>query len=119
MFNKVASLPQDFQHSKLLQLSSWMTLRKLNKNIDVMVIDMIEGTHKHDLNLKIEKWSSGTYTAQVVEVPSIIVQAETKAQLIDEVKVAFEGYIKAFPDEHNKLFHSQEHIEYEHLNITV
>jgi predicted RNase H-like HicB family nuclease len=84
-----------------------------------MLVAMSEGTHKHDLNLKIEKWSSGMYTAQVVEIPSIIVQAESKDKLLNEVKTAFEGYLKAFPEEHDKLFHSQEDIEYEHLNITV
>ncbi len=60
---------------------------------------------KHDLSFHIRKESKG-YSAQCIEFPSIITQADTKKELQENMTDAANGYFKAFPEEYQKL-HNQ------------
>ena len=50
---------------------------------------------KHDLSFHIRKESKG-YSAQCIEFPSIITQADTKKELQENMTDAANGYFKAF-----------------------
>jgi predicted RNase H-like HicB family nuclease len=68
--------------------------------------------HNHQVNVKIQISTSGVYVAQVVEIPSIIVQCEKKEDIREEITEAINGYFDAFPEEHDKMnAHNKEILE--------
>lgn len=79
-----------------------------------------ESGHNHDITLKIVKGVTGVYVAQVGEIPGIIVQAETKEKLVNELKKSLALYFEAFPAEHDKIFHAGESaVEYQRLEVPI
>lgn len=72
--------------------------------------------HTHSLTLKITKGVTGVHIAQVMEIPGIIVQAESKAKLENELKKSLDLYFEAFPAEHDKIFHDA---EYQRLEVPI
>jgi predicted RNase H-like HicB family nuclease len=76
--------------------------------------------HPHDITLKITKGVTGVYVGQVVEIPGIIVQAETQEQLIEEFKKSLDLYFTAFPEEHDKIFHADgAQVEYQKIPVSI
>jgi hypothetical protein len=64
--------------------------------------------HRHNLTLNIEKGlDESIIIGQIAEIPSIIVQAVNKTELHKAAITAVKGYLKAFPDEHDKIFHGK------------
>jgi len=57
---------------------------------------------KHTLSFHTRKEAKG-YSAQCIEFPSIITQADTKKELDANITDAVNGYFEAFPDEKEKL----------------
>ncbi len=53
---------------------------------------------KNKLSFAIRKEEMG-FSAQCIEFPSIITQADTEAELMERINDAVEGYFKAFPEE--------------------
>lgn len=51
------------------------------------------------------------FSAQVVELPGCISQGKSKKEALANVKEAIEGYLEAFPEEHNQLKHKPELVE--------
>jgi predicted RNase H-like HicB family nuclease len=75
------------------------------------------GDHHH-LTLEISKGAYGdVYIAQVKEIPGLIVQADSKDKLEDEIMKSYNVYIKAFPEEHDKIFHKKQSVEYLQIKV--
>lgn len=72
----------------------------------------------HKFFVEVTKGATGMYVGQVVQIPNIMVQAATKAQLFDEAKTAIVGYLQAFPEAHEEIA-SRPLLEYEPLQIEV
>ena len=51
------------------------------------------------------------FSAQVVELPGCISQGKNKKEALANVKEAIEGYLEAFPEEHNQLKRKRELVE--------
>ena len=51
------------------------------------------------------------FSAQVVELPGCISQGKNKKEALANVKEAIEGYLEAFPEEHNQLKLKRELVE--------
>lgn len=47
--------------------------------------------------------SEGGYSAQCVELPGAISEAETRKQTLVNIKEAIEGYLEAFPEKLDQL----------------
>ncbi len=60
--------------------------------------------HEHHLQYHCHKGVTGEFIAQIVEVPEIIVHAPTKEAVKIMIKDAFNAYLNAFPEEHDKIF---------------
>lgn len=58
---------------------------------------------KSKLTFSVKKDEDGGYTAQCVEFPGIITEANTKRELMVMINDAVEGYFEAFPDDKEKL----------------
>lgn len=58
---------------------------------------------KSKLTFSVKKDEDGGYTAQCVEFPGIITEADTKRKLMVMINDAVEGYFEAFPDDKEKL----------------
>ncbi|MGI0004732.1 MAG: type II toxin-antitoxin system HicB family antitoxin [Candidatus Nitrosotenuis sp.] len=58
---------------------------------------------KNKLTFSVKEDEEGGYTAQCVEFPGIITEADTKRELRIMINDAVEGYFEAFPDEKEKL----------------
>lgn len=58
---------------------------------------------KSKLTFSVKKDEDGGYTAQCVEFPGIITEANTKRDLMVMINDAVEGYFEAFPDDKEKL----------------
>jgi predicted RNase H-like HicB family nuclease len=80
-----------------------------------------EQQHFHEITLEVSQGASGDgmYIAQVKEIPGIIVQADSKDKLHDEVLKSFDVYFEAFPEEHDKIFHKKQSIEYLKMKVPV
>ena len=74
-------------------------------------------THEHTVKFKYIKTTEG-YVAQCSEVPSIIVQAKTLTALKKNLKIANEGYFKAFPIEHKIIFGTDKE-KFDQLKIEI
>jgi len=61
--------------------------------------------HAHTVTVKVIKGVTGVYVGQVEEIPGIVVQAETKEKLADELKKSMALYFKAFPQEYDSMNH--------------
>jgi predicted RNase H-like HicB family nuclease len=57
---------------------------------------------KNKLSFAIRKEERG-FSAQCIEFPSIITQADTEKKLMERINDAVDGYFKAFPEERRKL----------------
>ncbi len=57
---------------------------------------------KNKLSFAIREEEKGS-SAQCIEFPSIITQADTEEKLIERINDAVDGYFKAFPEERKKL----------------
>jgi predicted RNase H-like HicB family nuclease len=85
-----------------------------------MIEQHSDNGHHHHLNLEITKGVSQVYIGQVVQIPSIMVQAETKEKLMEEAKEAVMGYFKAFPEAHDEVFGEEEpRLQYEKFVVAV
>jgi predicted RNase H-like HicB family nuclease len=73
---------------------------------------------EHKFLLEVTQGATGMYVGQVVQIPEIMVQADTKAELFDEAKIAIQGYLKAFPETHKEL-ENRPLLEYQPLEIIV
>ncbi len=59
-------------------------------------------SQKNKLSFAIRKEDKG-FSAQCIEFPGIITQADTEKKLMERVNDAVDGYFKAFPEEKRKL----------------
>ena len=59
--------------------------------------------HKNKLSFTICSEYGGGYSAQCIEFPGIITQAETKTELKKMINDAVNGYFESFPEEQNRL----------------
>ncbi len=57
---------------------------------------------KNKLSFAIRKEEKG-FSAQCIEFPGIITQADTEDKLVERINDAVDGYFKAFPEEKRKL----------------
>lgn len=57
---------------------------------------------KKKLSFAIRKEEKG-FSAQCIEFPGIITQADTERGLMERINDAIDGYFKAFPEEKRKL----------------
>jgi len=57
---------------------------------------------RNKLSFAVRKEEKG-FSAQCIEFPSIITQADTEKKLMVRINDAVEGYFKAFPEEKRKL----------------
>ena len=60
---------------------------------------------KNKLSFTICSEDGGGYSAQCIEFPGIITQAETKTELKKMINDAMDGYFESFPEEQNRLQH--------------
>ena len=51
------------------------------------------------------------YSVQVVELPGCISQGKTRKEALANIKEAIEGYLEAFPEEHDQLKRKRELVE--------
>jgi predicted RNase H-like HicB family nuclease len=72
---------------------------------------MDKSKHEHNLNVKISPDVDGNYVAQVVEIPSIVVQCDTKEKLKDEITLAMDSYFRVHPEEHERLLQMEKGIK--------
>lgn len=72
---------------------------------------MDKSKHEHNFNVKIKRGVDGDYVAQLVEIPSVVVQCDTKEKLKDEITVAMDRYFRAYPEEHERLLQMEKGIK--------
>lgn len=58
---------------------------------------------KNKLSFTICSEDGGGYSAQCIEFPGIITQAETKTELREMISDAVNGYFESFPEERDRL----------------
>ncbi|MCY4492154.1 MAG: type II toxin-antitoxin system HicB family antitoxin [Thaumarchaeota archaeon] len=61
--------------------------------------------HKNKISFTVCNEDGGGFSAQCIEFPGIITQAETEDELKDMINDAVNGYLESFPDEQNRLQH--------------
>ena len=87
-----------------------MIYLKYNRWLHHIIIKMTTShsqAHEHHLIIEVQKGVNNIFIGQLREIPSIIVQAKTKQQLVKKIEEAFDAYFDAFPEEHDKNFPSQ------------
>jgi len=57
---------------------------------------------KNKLSFAVREEEKG-FSAQCIEFPGIITQADTERKLVERINDAVDGYFKAFPEEKRKL----------------
>jgi predicted RNase H-like HicB family nuclease len=67
--------------------------------------------HEHKFHIKITHKKDGSYLAQVVEIPCIIVQSDNKENLKDQITIAADKYFREFPEEHERILKIENGIE--------
>ena len=60
-------------------------------------------THDHKFNVKITEINNGTYIAQLIEIPGIIIQSDNKENIRDQITIAVDKYFRTFPEEHERI----------------
>jgi predicted RNase H-like HicB family nuclease len=81
--------------------------------------------HDHKFNIKITRKNDGGYVAQVVEIPSMIVQSDNKENLKDQITIAADKYFREFPEEHERILKIENGVEemntatFEQMTITA
>lgn len=58
---------------------------------------------KNKLTFAIRNEEEGGFSAQCIEIPGIITQADTESELKEMINDAVSGYFQAFPEEKDKL----------------
>ena len=58
---------------------------------------------KNKLSFAIRTEGEGGFSAQCIEFPGIITQADTEPELKEMINDAVSGYFKAFPEEKDRL----------------
>ncbi|HSA97738.1 MAG TPA: type II toxin-antitoxin system HicB family antitoxin [Candidatus Nitrosotenuis sp.] len=58
---------------------------------------------KNKLSFAIRNEEEGGFSAQCIEIPGIITQADTESELKEMINDAVSGYFQAFPEEKDKL----------------
>ena len=61
--------------------------------------------HKNKISFTVCDEDGGGYSAQCIEFPGIITQAEREDELKKMLNDAVNGYFESFPDELNRLQH--------------
>jgi len=59
--------------------------------------------HGHKFNVKITEINNGTYIAQLVEFPGIIIQSDNKENIRDQITIAVGKHFRTFPEEHERI----------------
>lgn len=58
---------------------------------------------KNKLTFAIRNEDEGGFSAQCIEIPGIITQADTESELKEMIDDAVSGYFQAFPEERDRL----------------
>ncbi|MBI5146257.1 MAG: type II toxin-antitoxin system HicB family antitoxin [Thaumarchaeota archaeon] len=58
---------------------------------------------KNKLTFAIRNEEEGGFSAQCIEIPGIITQADTESELKEMIDDAVSGYFQAFPEEKDRL----------------
>lgn len=58
---------------------------------------------KNKLTFAIRNEEEGGFSAQCIEIPGIITQADTESELKEMINDAVSGYFQAFPEEKDRL----------------